>query len=185
MPGMAMAPETRLDREDPEAVLHDYADRIGRMLAMAGMPPMAGRIWGWLLVCDPPEQTAADLAHALGASRGSISGMVRLLESAGLVRRGARRGDRREYISVPPGSISAVLESRVPATVAWRRTAEEGLALLAEEPASRRSRLEELRAVYAFMERELPAMLDRFRVEWAGRIREGDDAPTGRKGRTT
>ena len=34
------------------------------------MTPMAGRMWGWLLICEPPEQTAADLAEALQASRG-------------------------------------------------------------------------------------------------------------------
>lgn len=150
-----------------EDAIADYVERMARMISAMGLPPMAGRIWAYLLVCEPPEQTAGEVATALGASRGSISGMLRLLEAPGLVRRTTRRGDRREYVSVPPGAIVAVLESRLATTVAWRRLAEEGIELLREHPPASRLRLEELRDVYRHMERELPAMLERFRAERA------------------
>jgi len=142
-----------------------FVESVAAMLAAGGLPRMAGRIWGYLLICEPLEQTAADIAGALHASRGSISGMVRLLEPAGLVHRSTRRGDRREWFSVPPGSVIAILESRHPSTVAWRRLAEHGLDLLADRPPEVRSRLEEVRDVYAYMERELPDMLARFKAE--------------------
>ncbi len=148
-------------RQDEET----FVEQVAAMLAGGGLPRMAGRIWGYLLICEPVEQTAGDLADALHASRGSISGMVRLLEPAGLVRRSTRRGDRREWFSVPPGSVIAILESRHPTTVAWRRLAEHGLSLLAGRPPEVRSRLEEVRDVYAFMERELPELLARFKAE--------------------
>ena len=48
-----------------------FVEEMGQALATYGMTPMAGRMWGWLLICEPPEQTAADLAEALQASRGS------------------------------------------------------------------------------------------------------------------
>ena len=38
---------------------------MGQFLGGYGMTPMAGRMWGWLLLCDPPEQTAAQIAEAL------------------------------------------------------------------------------------------------------------------------
>lgn len=142
-----------------------FVERVAAMLAGGGLPRMAGRIWGYLLICEPAEQTAGDIADALHASRGSISGMVRLLEPAGLVRRSTHRGDRREWFSVPPGSVIAILESRHPITVAWRRLAEDGLDLLAGRPPEVRSRLEEVRDVYAYMERELPELLARFTAE--------------------
>ena len=77
-----------------------FVEEMGRTLAGYGMTPMAGRMWGWLLICDPPEQTAADIAEALQASRGAISGTARILATAGMIRRTTRRGDRREYFSV-------------------------------------------------------------------------------------
>ena len=61
---------------DMALVTEELAGRMARILAQEGLPPVAGRMWAWLLVCDPPEQTAAQLAEAVGASRGSISGMA-------------------------------------------------------------------------------------------------------------
>ena len=34
-------------------------------MASVGMTRMAGRMWGWLLICEPQEQTAAQIADAL------------------------------------------------------------------------------------------------------------------------
>jgi DNA-binding transcriptional regulator GbsR (MarR family) len=145
-----------------------FVESLAGLLYAGGLPRIAGRMWGWLLICDPPQQSAADLAETLHASRGSISAAARLLESAGLIKRTTRRGDRREYFSVPPGAVVAVLQSRLPATIAWRKLAEEGLELLADANPERRGRMQELHDVYAFMERELPALLDRFVAERAG-----------------
>ena len=142
-----------------------FVERVGQMLTGGGLPRMAGRIWGWLLICEPPQQTAASIADALHASRGSVSGTVRLLENAGLIRRSTRPRDRREYFSIPEGAVVAVLESRLPSTIAWRQLADDGLAVLDGRPPEARQRLEELRDVYAFMERELPALLERFKAE--------------------
>ena len=58
---------------------------MGRFLAGLGMTPMAGRMWGYLLICEPPEQTAAQIAEALQASRGSV-----MLASAGAMYRQMR-----------------------------------------------------------------------------------------------
>jgi hypothetical protein len=144
-----------------------YVERVAQMLYAGGLPRMAGRIWGWLLVCEPPQQTAGQLADELQASRGSISAMARLLENAGLISRGTKPGDRREHFSVPPNYIVGVLESRLPATIAWRELADDGLAFLADRPPASRARLSELRDLYAFMERELPALIERYRLERA------------------
>lgn len=130
-----------------------------------GLPRMSGRIWAWLLICEPPQQTAAQLAQELQASRGSISDSARLLTSAGLISRTSRPGDRREYFSVPPGAVRTLMQGRLPGVVAMRRLMDEGLAIMADRPADERARLQEVRDVYAFFERELPAMLERFDAE--------------------
>ncbi|MFL5776800.1 MAG: GbsR/MarR family transcriptional regulator, partial [Chloroflexota bacterium] len=117
--------------------------------------------WGWLLLCDPPEQTAADIAEALGASRGAISGTARILASAGFIRRTTRRGDRREYFSSPPEALDSMLTN---AGVIYRRLreiAEHGVAAAGDSP-NARARLEEFRDVIAFIESELPRTIDRF-----------------------
>jgi DNA-binding transcriptional regulator GbsR (MarR family) len=144
-----------------------YVEQVAQMIYGGGLPRMAGRIWGWLLICEPPQQTAAQLAEELQASRGSISGMARLLEGAGLIHRVTRPGDRREHFGIPPGSVIAVLEGGLAKAVAWRRLAENGLVAMAGRPAEARGRLEELRDIYTFMEQELPALTARFRRQRA------------------
>ena len=63
---------------------------------------MTGRVLGWLLVCDPVEQTAAQLAEALEASAGSISGATGMLVRAGLVDRMHIRGERADRFRLRP-----------------------------------------------------------------------------------
>ena len=126
------------------------------------MPPMAGRIWAYLAICDPPEQTAAQIAERLQASRGSVSGMARLLEHVGLIRRGTRSGDRREYFSIPPGTVRIAHGHRQQQLRADREVTEAGLALIADRPPDAQARLRDLHDLYAFFEREWPAILDRW-----------------------
>jgi hypothetical protein len=131
-----------------------------------GMTPMAGRMWGWLLLCDPPEQTAADIAEALQASRGSVSGTARILSQAGFIRRTTRRGDRREYFSSPPDALDSMLSN---AGVIYRRLREiaaHGLAAAGDSP-SAEARLREFHDVVAFIEAELPRLINGFLKERA------------------
>ena len=151
-----------------------FVEEMGQMLASYGMTPMAGRMWGWLLICDPPEQTAGDIADALHASRGAISGTARLLASAGMIRRTTRSGDRREYFSAPPEAFETFLQGAGRIYRQFREMAERGLEAMADRPPASRARLEEFRDVFAFVEREVPAVVDRFLREHAGRA--------GRKG---
>lgn len=150
-----------------------FVEEMGQALATYGMTPMAGRMWGWLLICEPPEQTAADLAEALQASRGAISGTARMLATAGMIRRTTRRGDRREYFSAPPEALDSFLASAARIYRQFREIAEHGLDAIADRPPASRRRLEELRDVFAFVEQEVPTVVDRFLRDRA--------EPTGRK----
>ena len=127
----------------------------------AGMPPMAGRMWAYLAICEPPEQTAAEIAERLHASRGSVSGMARLLEQVGLIRRGTRPGDRREYFSIPPDALHRLMEIAVVRLRQTRELAEAGLELIADRPPESQARLRDIRDLYGFFEREWPAILQR------------------------
>jgi DNA-binding transcriptional regulator GbsR (MarR family) len=137
-------------------------EEMGQFLAGLGMTPMAGRMWGWLLICEPAEQTAADIAEALHASRGAISGTARILGNAGLVRRSTRPGDRREYFSAPAEALDSMLGSAASIYRQMRTIAERGLAATADRPEASRARLPEFHDVMAFVEREVPLVISRF-----------------------
>jgi DNA-binding transcriptional regulator GbsR (MarR family) len=150
-----------------------FVEDMGSVLAGYGMTPMAGRMWGWLLICEPAEQTAADIAEALEASRGAISGTARLLASAGMIRRTTRRGDRREYFSAPPEALDQFIANAGKIYRQIRELMERGLAAIDDRPPESRARLQELRDVMAYIETEVPGVMDRYLQGRAGR--------TGRK----
>jgi DNA-binding transcriptional regulator GbsR (MarR family) len=136
-----------------------FVDEMGQFLSSLGMTPMAGRMWGWLLICEPAEQTAAEIAEALHASRGAISGTARLLSTSGLVKRTTRRGDRREYFSAPPEGLDLLLGNAAAIYRHMRAIAERGLAAVADRPPESRARLQEFHDVMAFVEREVPRVI--------------------------
>src|SRR5262245_55117434 len=123
---------------------------------------MAGRVFAWLLVCEPPLQSAAELAAALQASKGSISTMTALLVRARLIERVAIPGERRDYFRVRPRAMSELMLEATARLTAFRRLSEAGLRLLATAPPVRRERLEDVHAVAVFLEREYPALLERW-----------------------
>jgi DNA-binding transcriptional regulator GbsR (MarR family) len=140
----------------------EFVEEMGQFLASLGMTPMAGRMWGWLLICEPAEQTAVEIAEALQASRGAISGTARLLANAGLVRRSTRPGDRKEYFSAPAAALDSMLMSAASLYHQMRRIAERGLAAIEDRPAESKARLEEFRDVMGFVEVEVPRVIARF-----------------------
>ncbi|HZY65797.1 MAG: MarR family transcriptional regulator [Actinomycetota bacterium] len=147
--------------EDQQHFVEDF----GLALEQAGLPRMTGRVWGYLLISDPPHQSAESLAKALQASRGSISMTTRSLMQMGLIDKVSFPGERRDYFRIRPGVWADLLEQRARIVSDWRRLAERGLAVMDSEDAEARRRLQEMRDIMAFYERELPALTERWRKE--------------------
>ncbi len=142
-----------------------FVEEVGILFEQSGLPRMAGRILGWLLISDPPHQTTSDLAEALLASKGSISTMSRLLIRIGLIERISLPGQRRDYFRIKPGAWHQMMKESLVQTTAFRQLAERGLKLLEGKSHLNRRWLEEFRARYAFFEREFPALLERWEQE--------------------
>jgi MarR family len=133
-----------------------FADHAGRLYARQyGMAPMVGRLLGYLAICDPPEQSIAELAEALLASRSAIAGAVNALDNLDTIRRSRAAGERMDRIRIDltgPRSMGFdVTEYREQGDLA-----REGLALLADEPLERRAALLEWAAFADFLVARLP-----------------------------
>lgn len=142
-----------------------FIEDMGILFEESGMPRMAGRIFGWLLMCDPPHQSSAQLAAVVEGSKGSISTMTRLLISRGLANRMTMPGDRNTYYGIVHGAWSEVLERHMSQIADWRKAAERGIRLMESSGAKDIGRLEEMRDIHAFFERELPVLLKRWEQE--------------------
>jgi hypothetical protein len=147
-----------------------FADHLGRYVVREmNLPPVAGRLLGYLGVCDPAAQTINDLADALLASRSAITQAVVLLEGVGLVRRTRARGERVDRVAVHLDVD--IFERDLDATGYVEQAAllREGAALLGKKDDSgRRAALEELAALNDFMAEKLPQLKEEWRARRAG-----------------
>ena len=135
-----------------------FADHAGRFYARRyGMAPMVGRLVGYLAVCEPREQSIAELAEALLASRSAIAGAVSALENLGLIHRSRAAGERMDRVRISMSSSQAMgfdaSEYREQGELA-----REGLQAIADAPPARRAVLLEWAAFADFLADRLPAL---------------------------
>jgi hypothetical protein len=142
-----------------------FTDRTADFYAREyGFPSVAGRVLGYLLICQPPEQTIAGLSEALLASRSAITGAVALLARYRAVRRTRSAGQRMDHITLDPRALDPT--GFAGATYQQQAMlAREALAMLEDGPSERRSMIEEGAAFYDFLAERMPALL----TEWHAR----------------
>ena len=150
-----------------KAIPHDYLERWGMLYEFLGATRMMGKVLAWLLTCDPPEQSAADIAEAVGASAGSISTTTRTLVQSGFIERTGIPGERSVYFRVRSGMWGELFKRRMSYILQMRDLVEEGLAIRGEGDPEGSLRLREIRSYCAFIEREFPEFIARWEREWA------------------
>ena len=141
-----------------------FAERMGDFFDRLGLPRIAGKLFGYLLVCDPPEQNADQLKEFVSASAGSVSTMLRMLQLSGMVERRSEPGGRRLWYWIAPGAFSRVLTMRMQLVGELSALAETGLAEMKLTGRGKRGeRLREMRDCYAFFDREFPVLVERYK----------------------
>ena len=142
-----------------------FADHMGRFYATRyAFPPMTGRLIGYLAVCDPPEQTIAELADALLASRSAITGAAKALETLHVIRRSRSAGERMDRIRIDLSSPEA-MGMDIAEYQELGQLAREGLEVLKDAPPERRAVLLEMSAFADFLVEQMV----RFEQEWKER----------------
>jgi DNA-binding transcriptional regulator GbsR (MarR family) len=138
-----------------------FIEDIGLYFEQMGLPRMAGRILGALLISDPPSQSITDLAERLHASKSSISIMARLLIERGLIERVASPIPRRDYYRFKPGGWNIYMRQWLGLMSGLHQITERGLALMADKPELLKERLQEAHDLFSSLELELPAVLQK------------------------
>lgn len=147
------------DRQD---VLR-FVERFAIVLASTGMARMPARVFAYALIDDADRHTATELAEALRVSPAAISMSVRDLVNARLLGKQREPGDRTDtYVLHDEDIWSEIYLKREGLLDHFERIAAEGKALAGRErPGGRR--LAEAAAYFAFMRREMPELVGRWR----------------------
>jgi DNA-binding transcriptional regulator GbsR (MarR family) len=141
-----------------------FVEECGLYFEGIGLTRIAGRVIGWLLICEPPYQQQSELVEALGASKSSISVALKDLTTLYLVERFSLPGDRRTFYRTSKDMWSRSFRARMHQVTELKELGERGLDALKDAPPDRRQRLEFMRDMNAFMEVEFPKLLDAWDV---------------------
>lgn len=147
---------------DEEAV-RQFVERLSRMLADWGFPPMAGRVLVTLSVAEEDSLSAPDLAERLGVSPAAISGAVRYLIQLGMVAREPVPGSRRDLYRLVDDSWWEVALTKVGLYKTLADLVGEGIDALGGPQTHGGHTLAELRDFYLFMHKEIPLLYDKWR----------------------
>ena len=143
--------------------VYRFVEEVGIVFEHTGLPRMAGRIFGWLLISDPPHQSTDELAEALLASKGSISTSTRFLIQMGLVERYVIPGVRHDHFRLRQDALQWIVKHGLQDEIRlFRNIAEKGLGLMKDKASVRRQWLEEMHDRYTFLEQEFPALMERY-----------------------
>lgn len=168
----------------PTAAERAYVERLGLFFEAAGATRMVGRLFAWLLICDPPQQSITELAAALSVSKASVSTVIRQMRHGQMVQRLAIPGSRQHYYRLRSGSWTQLVQGRVALTTMAIDALNDGLVAVGDDPA-RQERLAEVRDFFEFMAKEYSEELlqrwERYRQDRrAERERLRDTGQTGR-----
>lgn len=144
-----------------------FIEQVALALETSGLPLMAGRLLGLLLICKPPEQPSSALIEQLGASKGSISTNTRLLMRMSLVEKVAVPGSRSTHFRVRSGAWEMIMEEQMSHISTFRSLLDDGLEMMNAASPQQQRRLRDTRDFYAFCEQEFPLILE----HWRGRQR--------------
>lgn len=139
----------------------EFVDRLGLYFETVGGTRTMGRIYGWLMICDPPHQSLTEMAAELEVSKVSISTVVRQLHDGGMVERVPAPG-RQHHYRITPGGWTQVIKEQVKRARFAVEAAEAGLSSVGTDRSEQRERLQEFRDFFAFMEADTDEFIQRW-----------------------
>ena len=141
-----------------------FIERFASVLVESGVPRMPARVFAALLTIDSGRLTASELAELLQISPAAVSGAVRYLTQVSLISREREPGSRRDVYRLHDDEWYEAIVRREPLLQRWERAVLEGVdAVGADTPAGRR--LRDTAGFFEFLQVEMPAMLERWRVQ--------------------
>jgi DNA-binding transcriptional regulator GbsR (MarR family) len=140
----------------------EFVEEFGVMMDHMGSTRMLGRVWGALMVADPPELSAEELAEFLQASRGSISHATRQLIELGLIQRVSKPGVRRDYFRMRENAWAKAYLNQMRSLDLLVELFRQGLNSMEDASPEAQASLREAIDFYQFWQQEYTSLLERW-----------------------
>ena len=106
--GMTAAAET-----DKMERVREKVEQMGVFFERSGLAPMTGRVFAYLLVCEPPHKDFFAIQEFLQASKSAVSNALSTLGSEGMVDYITFNGDRRRYFRINTNGWMTYLKNKL------------------------------------------------------------------------
>lgn len=143
-----------------------YIEDVGLFYEKYGLPKMAGRILGYLISSESDNNSFDDLKEELKASKGSISGNVKLLLNQNMIEKHMLTGDRKSYYKIALNSLQNIMEAKVKSVSAFKLIFERGIEINSNKQSENYKALTDILKYYEFLEEEIPLL----KVKWENKI---------------
>lgn len=151
-----------MDQRERAEERRQLVEEFGLLYEQMGVTRMAGRVSGYLLMCDPPVQSLTQIAEALGVSKAAVSGAAHVLLQFGVVELVGEPGQRGDFYRALPGQMDSML--RLDHVRTLHALLERGLASVADKDQahSNYALMHDLRDFSVFLETEIPGVIARW-----------------------
>jgi len=164
------------------AAVRSFIEDVGLMFEEIGQTRMAGKILGSLLICSPPFLSSSELINITGGSKASISTITRQLLRIGFLERIVIPGKKAVYFKIKDGIFSELLRERLTITKPMVALIDRGIDIVTGLNGYQYERLQRIRRLYLYFERELPVIMERWEeLEKSGASRPAAVANNKRK----
>ncbi|MEN0047425.1 MAG: MarR family transcriptional regulator [Bacteroidota bacterium] len=141
--------------------MEEYIEKVGCYYERFGLPKMAGRILAYLMSSPKAQVSFDDLVKQLKASKGSISGNVKLLMSQRLIEKFSIAGDRKTYYRFSSRDLFKMLEDKVNSVQEITCLFEEANQFN-QAATEKYQTIAEIISFYQFLEVELPKLKEKW-----------------------
>ena len=119
-----------------------------------GLPKSVAQVLGYLLICQPLQQSASALEERLQLSTGSTSRALHMLLDAHIIEQVRIPHDRKHYYQAKKDGLEQSVRSRMSGMQAAAQVAEFGLGIDASN-----NRLLAMRDLYSYLDQQFRAIL--------------------------
>ncbi|MEX0680968.1 MAG: hypothetical protein WD097_06260 [Balneolales bacterium] len=110
-----------------------YIEEVGLTFEQFGMTRMAGRVLGYLMICDQDAASFNTICEAIQASKGSASGSLKQLLQIGFIKAVSLPGDRKTYYQINKMPWTDFLTSKLDLYDLFAENLEKGRSLKTRE----------------------------------------------------
>lgn len=149
--------ETRTMTKDTEVVI----EKISVAFSKAGFQPAMGRIYGYLMVAEPPQKTFEEIQKDLKLSKSAVSNALNMLLAVKTVDYTTHTGDRKRYFYLNTEGWIAKMKERMQ-TNFFNEIIQDALDIRSEKYPEFNQKLADILEFHAFVHKETMAAIEKW-----------------------